>query len=295
MKTLKPAFSLNCVKIKVDNLKETLPRKDFRTLASYQFILASIKTLGIVQPIIVSKLAGEKYQILDGHIRFYALKELGQQYIYCIVSTDNERYTFDAQINGLSTFQRIGMIKKVIDSGITLSRIAETLGISEEKLRTELDATNGIDKEVVDILKTANVSRCALQALKKVKPLRQIEIAEKMVAMAKYSAQFVHGLVSASNENMIISQKYKKNIISNFNEIGALESESNNLLKKVKEAEEKYSTQIYELTIICGYINKLLANSNIDGYIQRNFSESYARLKKISKMDKNLLEEFDEN
>ena len=57
---------------------------------------------------------------------------------------------------------------------------------------------------------------------------------------------------------------------------------------RVKDAEEKYSSQIYDLTILCGFINRLFANPKIENYIERNFKESYHRLKKISKLNKSL-------
>ena len=290
MKTLKPAFDLNCIKIAIDELQESAPRKDFRVLASYQYILASIKSLGVIQPIVVTKISNGKYKILDGHIRFYALRELGQKYVYCIVSTDDERYTFDAQINGLSTFQRAGMIQRVVDSGVPLEHIAESLGFSVSKLKAELDVTRGIDKAAIDILKSANVPRATLQALRKVKPLRQIEIAERMVSEGKFTCIFVSGMVMATPPNMLVNpNSTSRSRPEDILEITSIETNSKNLMARVREAEEKYSTQIYELTIICGFLNKLFKNPKIDSYIQRNFSESYSRLKKISKLNGSLL------
>ena len=285
MKTLKPAFDLNCIKICIDELKESAPRKDFRSLASYQYILASIKSLGVIQPIVVTKTQNGKYKILDGHIRFYALRELGQKYVYCIISTDDERYTFDAQINGLSTFQRAGMIQKVVDNGVPLEHIAESLGFSVAKLKSELDSTRGIDKAAIDILKSANVSRAALQSLRKVKPLRQIEIAERMVSEGKFTGIFVSAMVMATPPNMLVNSALNlRSRPEDIVEMAGIETNTKNLMAKVKEAEEKYSTQIYELTIICGFLNKLFKNQKMDGYIQRKYPESYSRLKKISKL-----------
>ena len=227
---------------------------------------------------------------MDGHIRFYALRELGQEYVYCIVSTDDERYTFDAQINSLSSFQRASMIQKVVNGGVPLERIAESLGVSVSKLKSDMDATKGIDKAAIDILKSANVSRAALQALRKVKPLRQIEIAERMAAEGKFSCIFVSGMVMATPPNMLVSAvNMRRTRSEDAYEISSLETNSKNLMAKVREAEEKYSTQIYELTVICGFLNKLFKNQKIDSYIQRNFSESHSRLKKISKLNGNLL------
>lgn len=288
MKTLRPAFDLKCIKINFKNLQESVSRKDFRSLASYQYILASIKSLGIIQPIIVTHITGDKYRILDGHLRFYALRELGYTSTYCIASTDDERYTFDVQINGLSTFQRAGMIQRVVDFGIPLEKIAETLGFSLGKLKAELDVTRGIDKEVIKILKTANISKSVLQALRKVKPIRQIEIAEQMTSFGNFSSIFVKGLIAATPPALLENPKANRVLPEDVTQLGLIESESKNLMARVKDAEEKYSSQIYDLTILCGFINRLLSNPKIENYIERNFKESYHRLKKISKLNRSL-------
>lgn len=286
MKTLKPAFQLDSVRIPIHDLKETAPRKNFRTLSSYHVIVASIREMGIIQPIVVCpSINPGKYKILDGHLRVCALRELEQKYVYCIISTDDERYTFDAQINNLSTFQRANMIAKAVESGISLSKISLALGINENQLRSDMDVTEGLDQKVVDILKTVNVSKKALIALRKVKSVRQIEIAWRMVNMKKFSYSFVQSMIDSTADCLFVDQKKPKRTKDiDLNEIASMESEIKNLEANAREASEKYERQFYELSIVISFIGRLFSHKRIDEYIKQKFPETYEKFKQISAM-----------
>ena len=49
--TIKVGFDIRVVTVKVSNLIETVSRPNYKKLVSYQSILASIKDVGILQPI----------------------------------------------------------------------------------------------------------------------------------------------------------------------------------------------------------------------------------------------------
>lgn len=291
MKILKPAFDLNSIRINIEDLEETAHRKNYRNLVSYASILSSIREVGIIQPLVVC-LSNKKgrYKILDGHIRFYALKELNQQYVYCIIANDDERYTFDAQINNLSTFQKAAMISKAVKSNVPLERIAAALAMSEKQILSDMNVTEGLDAKVVAILRTANVTANALKELRKVKNVRQIQIAQHMKAVHNFSFTFVSSLVSSSLPCHFVdpNQRTKNNRVD-FTEITALEHESTSLEEQAQKSLEKYNQHIFELSIIIGFLKRLIANERINGYMMRNFSIHYDKLKKLSKI-KGLIE-----
>jgi ParB-like chromosome segregation protein Spo0J len=60
------------------------PQKNIRR---YQTIRASIKEVGLVEPLVVHRQKGiaEAYLLLDGHLRYFALKELGETEADCIM------------------------------------------------------------------------------------------------------------------------------------------------------------------------------------------------------------------
>jgi len=69
------------------------PQKNIRR---YQTIRASIKEVGLVEPLVVhpQKDGAGTYLLLDGHLRYFALKELGETEVDCIIANDDESFTY---------------------------------------------------------------------------------------------------------------------------------------------------------------------------------------------------------
>src|SRR5579872_3724193 len=76
-----------------------------RTSAKYVQILASVREVGIIEPPVVSRDAKikDRFILLDGHLRVEALKELGREEVTCLLSTDDESFTYNKHISRLST------------------------------------------------------------------------------------------------------------------------------------------------------------------------------------------------
>jgi hypothetical protein len=88
-------------------------------LYRYKAILASLKEVGLVEPLVVhpEKAMPGKYILLDGHLRFFALKELGQTTAECIISSDGECFAYNARVSRLPAIQEIKMIMKAVRHG----------------------------------------------------------------------------------------------------------------------------------------------------------------------------------
>src|SRR5689334_17501417 len=67
----------------------------------YQQILASVREVGIIEPLIVfpQDRKAEMYILLDGHVRLAVLKELGATSARCLISTDDEAYTYNRRVS----------------------------------------------------------------------------------------------------------------------------------------------------------------------------------------------------
>ena len=90
--------------------------KEVRNTPKYQTIVASIREVGVIEPLAVhpdrAKAGGnEVYILLAGHLRLEALKELGATEAICLVSTDDEGFTYNRRINRLSAVQEHRMIR----------------------------------------------------------------------------------------------------------------------------------------------------------------------------------------
>ena len=61
----------------------------------YDVILNTLKTVGLVEPLVVYPQKGQPgiYILLNGHMRFLAMKELGMATADCLIASDDERIT----------------------------------------------------------------------------------------------------------------------------------------------------------------------------------------------------------
>ena len=127
MSTPKIGFELRKVRI---SLEMILPVRKIenphKTITRYQAVVTSIKEVGLIEPLVVfpQKNQPGHYLIMDGHLRYFALKELGMTEVDCIVSHENESFTYNSKINRVSPIQEHVMITKAIKNGVSPERIA---------------------------------------------------------------------------------------------------------------------------------------------------------------------------
>src|SRR5689334_4144686 len=108
MNTLKLGFELRRVELALKDLFPTRHVKDpAKRIGRYKTIKTSIEQVGLVEPLVVYPQKGTAgtYLIVDGHLRYHALKELGHKIADCIISKDDEGFTYNARINRLAPIQ----------------------------------------------------------------------------------------------------------------------------------------------------------------------------------------------
>jgi ParB-like chromosome segregation protein Spo0J len=97
----------------------------------YVQIAASIREVGIVEPPVVARDHSEpgKYLLLDGHLRIDVLKDMGETDVTCLVSTDDEAFTYNKRVNRIAIIQEHRMILKAVERGVPEERIAKALNV----------------------------------------------------------------------------------------------------------------------------------------------------------------------
>jgi len=117
----------------------------------YNQILASIKEVGLVEPLVVFPQDGQ-YILLDGHMRLEALKSEGNTEISCMVAKDDEAFTYNKRISRLSPVQEHYMILRAIEKGVSGERLARALGIDLKSIQKKSTLLDGISETVSEIL-----------------------------------------------------------------------------------------------------------------------------------------------
>src|SRR5262249_47049444 len=153
------AFNPEGVALALSSILPLKPMKSsIKSTQKYQQVLASIREVGVVEPLIVFRQKDDTFLLLDGHVRLEALRSIGETHVHCLVSTDDEAYTYNRRVNRMATIQEHVMILKAIKSGVPENRIAKVLRIDIASIRQKRDLLNGICKEVVEILKNRQVA-----------------------------------------------------------------------------------------------------------------------------------------
>lgn len=163
------------------------------------------------------------------------------------------------------------MILKVIGRGISEKRIARALNVNVETIRTKRDLLNGICPKVAALLKDKHCPINSFQALKKVKPLRQYEIAETMIGIDNYSVAYAKTLVSASSQDQLVKPgKPKAHRRISAEQMEQAARELANLQNEANRIEETFAADHLNLVLAASYVRSLLRNSEVDHYL-KNF------------------------
>src|ERR1700722_13014938 len=115
--TITQAFGSDCVVVPIAAI---LPVKAIEKTAKashkYRQIATSIREIGLVEPPVVVQDSRDanSYLLLDGHLRIEVLRDMGQTEVECLVSTDDEAFTYNKRISRLSAVQEQRMIAKAI-------------------------------------------------------------------------------------------------------------------------------------------------------------------------------------
>lgn len=282
---VKAAFEAQSVRIAISNivpLKIVSPA--LKASKKYTQIAASIKEVGIVEPPIVApdRSAKGKYLLLDGHLRIEILKDNGASEVVCLLSTDDEAFTYNKRISRIATVQEHKMIMKAIERGVSEHRIAKALDIDIPSLRAKMRLLKGICPEVAEMLKDKHISMNAMGLLRRMAPLRQIEAAELMIAMNKFTANYAQSLLAATPQTQL-ADPYKPRRIKGLTDkqVALMQRESANLDRQFKLIEKSYGADHLDLVLVNGYVAKLISNVKVVRFLAQHYSEILLEFQKL--------------
>lgn len=280
---IKPGFDKETVDLRVDQivLLKVVNSAAHRS-PKYRQILASIREVGIIEPPVVSRSHG-KYILLDGHMRVEALKELGEAEVTCLVSTDDEAFTYNKHINRLSTVMEHKMILRAIERGVPEAKIAAALNIEIKSIVTRRDLLNGICAEAAELLKDKIVPIATFPILKRMKSFRQIEAATLMNDANTYSKTYARMLLAATPKDQLVDPEKPKKIKGlDEDQMARMESEMESLQREYRLIEENYGKDVLNLTLTKGYLGSILGNAKVVRYLAQNHADILTQFQKIA-------------
>ena len=287
MKSVSVGFLPKVIQVELDNL---LRLKAFgETLSSsvkYRQVMSSIKEVGLIEPLIVGPLDRQsgKHPLLDGHLRLVALRELGHTSAACLISTDDESYTYNKRVNRLSTIQEHWMIRRAVDRGVSPERLAAALSVDVSVIAKKLYLLEGICTEALHVLRDREFSPGVTSALRKMKPTRQIECAEMIVASNCATLKYVAALLAATPDDLLVSPRRSARPPSE-EQLSQLERETENLRARYRMTELTYADDVFNLVVAKGYITKLLGHPAVETYLRKWHPELFPELLAIASLN----------
>lgn len=249
----------------------------------YAQIAASIREVGVIEPPVVVRIKGEsnRYRLLDGHIRLEVLKERGDHDVVCLVATDDEAITYNKRISRMATIQEHKMILKAVERGVPEERLARALNVNISSIRNKRRLLEGICDEVVKLLQERTVPINTFNELKKLRPMRQIEAAETMIAMNRFSWPYAKSLVAATPQHLLVSERRKSIRGLSDEQIDHMERETTNIDREFRMIEQSYGTDHLDLVLATGYLCRLTENVRIVHHLARHHPELLSEFQRI--------------
>lgn len=279
------AFADTTVQVPVADLNALRPVTDaVRKTRKYSQIVASVREIGMVEPLVIApdRKAKGKYLVLDGHLRLEVLKELGETDAVCLVATDDEAYTYNNRINRLAIIQEHRMILRAIERGVSEDRLAAALNVKLDHIRRKRRLLDGICPDAASLLEDRHISINTFDTLKKMGPERQVEAAELMIAMNKFSISYARTLLAGTPDAQLAPGRRRAKPRGVTDEqLVLMQRESANLDREFRLIEESYGPDHLDLVLAKGYVGRLVGNDRVARYLEQHHQDILAELLQI--------------
>ena len=242
-------------------------------IASRKFkqIKTSIEEIGLIEPLSITAAAPATGQhvLLDGHLRLLAMQDLGFVEAPCLVATDDESYTYNNRLNRLSTIQEHYMIRRVVERGVSPERLAKALAVDVSQIIKKISLLDGICPEAAELLNDRQFSAELVRAIRKMKPTRQVECIELMIAANNVTVPYAEALLVATPAARLVAGKKPPKLTGvSHEQMVKMEREMSNLQTQYKLVEQTYGQDVLNLVLAKGYLARLLENGSVARYLR---------------------------
>lgn len=288
-KSIRLGFERDCLDVSLDKLYFTIPLPlGIKESVAYRQIRSSVQSIGLVEPVVIALNRDnvDTFIVLDGRMRVEALRDVGAKRVICLLSTDDEGYTYNKRVNRLSIVQAHRMIVRAAERGVSVQQLAEALNVSQSAIREKFRLLDGICNEAVALLADKPATYGMFRILKQMKPFRQIDVAQAMVNLGNYSVKLAMAMLQNTAADQLTEEAAAKLQCSSgasAESLRRLEGELAAMQADTRILEEGYGPSSLQLEIIKTHIGTgLLENASVVRWLAKNHPEYLQQLQRIA-------------
>lgn len=191
----------NLTDLNINSLKPGVyqPRKEMEPEALEE-LAASIESQGIIQPIVVRQVQGDKFEIIAGERRWRAARKAGLKQVPCVVKNVDDRAAIAMAL--IENIQREDL--NVIEEAMALDRLQEEFNLTHQQVAdvigksraavSNLLRLNQLENDVKSLVSNRQLDMGHARALLALEGEQQVDIAQ-LVAKKKMTVRQTEQLV----------------------------------------------------------------------------------------------------
>jgi hypothetical protein len=150
-------------------------------------------------------------------------------------------------------------------------------------IRQKRDLLEGICTEAAELLKTRLIAPQVFGLMKKMKPMRQIEVAELLIAASNFSVPYTKALLAATRSEMLVDPDPQNAAVDGLTPEQAMrmQKEMEVLQNELRLIEESHGNEVLNLVLARGYLTKLFANGRIVRYLAQHHADIFRELQAV--------------
>jgi len=185
------------------------------TPSSLKELMDSIKEKGIIEPIIVRP-SGENFEIISGHRRFYAAKELGFKEIDCIVKEASDEEALEISL--IENLQRENLnpveeahAYKILNEkfGLTHEEIARKIGKTRSAITNTLRILT-LPSEIISAIEEGKITEGHARTILSLKDEKERIKFFKKLLKEKMSVRKAERIIKMDAEIINLEEKFKE-------------------------------------------------------------------------------------
>jgi hypothetical protein len=187
----------------------------------------------------------------------------------------------DKRVSRIAIIQEHKMILNAIKMGVSEERLARALNVDIANIRVKRNLLVGICPEVADMLRDRHIPIHVFTELRRLKPIRQIEAAQAMITINRFSVSYAKSLVASTPEEQLVEGRKHKPRGLTAEQSAVMQRESENLDREFKTIENSFSEDHLDLVLAIGYVNRLLGNVRVVRHLAQHHAALFAQFQKI--------------